>query len=131
MRWTAGQYQEYLETGTKSKSKYRNRKTVVDNIQFDSQKEANFYCELKLLKKAGDIKDFGLQEKFELQPGFQKNGKKHRPITYLADFVITYHDGTTEVVDVKASEKFQTDVYKIKKKLFEYKYPGLSIKEVY
>lgn len=127
MRWTPEQYQNYLKSESKGKNKYGNKKTVVDGIQFDSQKEANFYCELKLLKKAGEIKDFGLQEKFELQPGFQKNGKKHRPITYLADFVITYHDGTTEVVDVKGME---TAVFRMKQKMFEYKYPHLSLRVV-
>ena len=36
-------------------SKYRNVKTVVDNLTFDSQKEANRYVELKLLQAAGEI----------------------------------------------------------------------------
>lgn len=34
-------------------SKYRARKVTIDGITFDSQKEANKYCELKLLKKTG------------------------------------------------------------------------------
>lgn len=35
-----------------SYSKYKAKKTIVDNITFDSKKEANRYCELKLLERA-------------------------------------------------------------------------------
>ena len=104
---------------------------MVDGIKFDSKKEAEYYYQLKLLKQAGKIKDYRLQQRYELQPAFKKNGKKYRAITYIADFVITNNDGTTEVVDVKSSKTFKTQVYRIKKKMFEYKYPELTIKEVY
>lgn len=109
------------------KNKYNNQKTIVDGIEFDSKKEADYYIHLKLLKRAGEIKDIGLQQRFVLQPGFEKNGVKYQPITYVADFVIVNNDGTTDVVDVKG---FETQVFKIKKKLFEYKYPELSLKVV-
>ena len=36
--------------------KYGNRKTVVDDIKFDSKAEARRYKELKLLEKSGIIK---------------------------------------------------------------------------
>ena len=36
-------------------SKYNAKKTVVDGITFDSQKEARRYGELKILQKAGKI----------------------------------------------------------------------------
>jgi hypothetical protein len=139
MRWTEEQYQEFVkkkkrlpvEPQNQRKSKYNNQKTMVDGIKFDSKKEAEYYCQLKLLKQAGEIRDIGLQQKYILQPGFEKNGVKYQPITYIADFVITNNDGTTEVVDVKSSKTFKTQVYRIKKKMFEYKYPELTIKEVY
>ena len=130
-RWTKEQYMDYLGAKQPKKSKYNNQKTMVDGIKFDSKKEAEYYCQLKLLKQAGEIKDYRLQPRYELQPAFKKNGKKYRAITYIADFVITNNDGTTEVVDVKSSKTFKTQVYRIKKKMFEYKYPGLTIKEVY
>lgn len=100
-------------------------------MKFDSKKEAEYYCQLKLLKQAGEIKDFGLQQKFELQEGFEKNNQKYRPITYYADFVVDHLDGTTEVIDIKSSKYFKTQVYRIKKKMFEYNYPDLTIKEIY
>ena len=130
-RWTEEQYMDYLGVKQPKKSKYNNQKTMVDGIKFDSKKEADYYIHLKLLKKAGEIKDIGLQQRFVLQPGFEKNGVKYQPITYIADFVIINNDGTTEVVDVKSSKTFKTQVYRIKKKMFEYKYPELTIKEVY
>ncbi len=130
-RWTKEQYMDYLGVKQPKKSKYNNKKVIVDGIKFDSKKEAEYYCQLKLLKQAGEIKDYRLQPIYELQPAFKKNGKKYRAITYIADFVITNNDGTTDVVDVKSSKTFKTQVYRIKKKMFEYKYPELTIKEVY
>jgi len=141
MRWTEEQYQEFIKKKkglpvkpqskrkrkSKSKSKYNNQKTIVDGIKFDSKKEAEYYCQLKLLKQAGKIKDYRLQPRYELQPAFEKNGKKYRAITYIADFAIINNDGTTEVVDIKGVE---TQVFKIKKKLFEYMYPDLNLKVV-
>ncbi|WP_353096351.1 DUF1064 domain-containing protein [Tissierella praeacuta] len=130
MRWTEEQYEEFLNKNSpkpKKKNKYGNIKTTVDGITFDSKKEAEYYCKLKLLKQAGEIKDFGLQPRYELQPTFRKNGTTHRSITYVADFIIENNDGTTDVVDIKGVE---TKDFKIKKKLFEYKYPDLSLKVI-
>ena len=126
-RWTEEQYMDYLGVKQPKKSKYNNQKTMVDGIKFDSKKEAEYYCQLKLLKQAGEIKDYRLQPRYELQPAFKKNGKKYRAITYIADFAIINNDGTTEVVDIKGVE---TQVFKIKKKLFEYMYPDLNLKVV-
>jgi hypothetical protein len=107
------------------KHKYGAKKTVVDGITFDSKAEANRYCELKLLKNAGEVKDFTLQPKFELQPKFKgKDGKTVRAIHYIADFYITWKDGSVTVEDVKGCE---TKEFSIKKKMFEYKYPELKL----
>jgi len=109
-------------------SKYRNRKTTIDGITFDSKAEARRYAELKLLERAGEIKDLELQPKYRLLDGFKKNGKTYRPIDYIADF--RYYDvklGRMVVEDVKGK---RTDVFNIKKKLFEKKYPDLEIKIV-
>ena len=46
-------------------SKYHNRKTLVDGIQFDSQKEANRYQELILMERAGLIRSIELQPRYE------------------------------------------------------------------
>lgn len=127
MRWSKEQYLEYMGQKKPKKSKYSNKKSVVDGITFDSKKEAEYYCSLKLLKRAGIVKEIELQPKFILQEKFKKNGKTHRAITYIADFKVTYADGKVEIVDVKGME---TDVFKLKKKMFEYQYPDLSLKVV-
>lgn len=105
-------------------NKYRNRKIVVDNIKFDSILEANRYQELKLLQRAKQISNLRLQVPFLLQEGFKKNGKTHREIKYIADFVYE-ENGQTIVEDTKG---ICTEVFKIKQKLFEYKYPDLELK---
>ena len=109
-------------------SKYRSQKIIIDGISFDSKREGNRYLELKLLEKAGKIKDLKLQQQFELQPSFRKNGKTIRAITYVADF--TYLDLETNQNVVEDVKGFKTDVYMLKRKLFEFQYPLLTIVEV-
>jgi hypothetical protein len=107
-------------------TKYSSRKTVVDNINFSSKREANRYVELKLLQKAGLISNLSLQPEFMLQPGFEKNGKRYRPIRYIADFRYFDERGNDIVEDTKG---VRTKVYRLKKKLFEYRYRNLTIRE--
>jgi len=110
-------------------SKYRAKKTVVDGITFDSKAEAKRYRELKLLERAGEITHLELQPKFVLQPKFEKNGVKYRTITYAADFM--YCDfasgGQVVVEDVKG---MRTQQFELRRKLFEAKYPDLTLKIV-
>lgn len=120
--------EEYKQLQQKGKSKYKAKKTSIDGIKFDSQKEANRYLELKLLEKQGLIKYIDRQTRFELQPSYKKNGKTIRPIYYVADFAyIDVKTGKTIIEDIKG---FRTEIYKLKKKIFEYVYPDLEIKEV-
>ena len=88
--------------------------------------EANRYCELKLLEKAGKISNLKLQPRFLLQEGFKKNGKTYRKIDYIADFKYIENDKII-VEDTKGQE---TEIFKLKHKLFEYKYPEYELKIV-
>lgn len=107
--------------------KYHAQATVVDGIRFASRKEARKYCELKLLRQAGEIVDFELQPEFELQPGYRdKHGNWVRPIVYRADFRVTYADGRVEVIDTKGH---RTKDYLIKRKMLLYRYPSLNFRE--
>lgn len=108
-------------------SKYRSRKTIVDNITFDSQAEADYYRRLKLLQRSGEIKEFKLQPTYVLQEGYKRGKRKVQPITYKADFLVTHKDGRQEIIDIKG---VLTPVYRLKKKMFEYRYPDLEIVEV-
>lgn len=112
-------------------SKYGARLTQVDGIIFHSKAEAMYYSKLKLLKQGKSIKSFELQPEFVLLPPFQKGRKKYRGIKYIADFRVEHLDGSIEIVDVKGSKSTMTEAYKIKKKLFEFNYPDLSISEVF
>lgn len=105
-------------------NKYRNKKVIVDGEEFDSKKEGNRYKELKLLLKAGEISNLELQPKFLLQDSFKKNGKTFRKIEYIADFQYI-ENGKTIVEDVKG---MQTDVFKLKHKIFEKVYPDLELR---
>lgn len=104
-------------------NKYSNIKTMTaDGIKHDSRKEARRWVELTLLQRAGEISDLKRQVKYELIP--KQEGE--RAVTYIADFVyIDNKTGNTVIEDCKG---FKTDVYKLKKKLFQYRY-GIKIKE--
>lgn len=110
-------------------SKYGAMRTTIDNITFDSKAEANYYTQLKLLKRAGQVADFTFQPRFLLQEAYvhRFTRKRVQKIEYVADFYVTYPDGRKEIIDVKG---IQTPVYKLKKKWFECKYPDLRITEV-
>ena len=99
-------------------NKYHNKKTIVNGITFDSQREALYYTYLLSLVKQNKISELRLQVKFELIPSYSINGKRKRARYYIADF--TYmKDNVLQVIDVKG---YRTDVYKLKKAMFEYIY---------
>ena len=108
--------------------KYHNTKTVAYGIKFDSKLEAERYAQLKILERAGVIRDLELQPSFELLPSFRKNGKTWRKTVYKADFRYILSDGDRIIIeDVKGSTAVITDVFRLKQKLFEYKYPEYTI----
>ena len=107
-------------------SKFHAKKTTVDGIVFDSKREAARYQELKLMERAGAIRDLKRQVRYELIPAFDVDGKHYRPTAYIADFV--YTDAKTGKEIVEDTKGVRTGVYKIKAKLFAYQY-GVSILE--
>lgn len=108
--------------------KYHNTKTVLNGIKFDSKLEAERYAQLKILERAGVIRALELQPSFELLPSFKKNGKTWRKTAYKADFRYILADGDRIIIeDVKGSTAVITDVFRLKQKLFEYKYPDYTI----
>lgn len=115
-------------TQRRRRQKYGAVKTQVDGITFDSKAEAKRYQELKLLERAGVITDLELQPKFVILPKHKDiEGKTVREMSYFADF--SYFDiekGKYVIEDVKG---VKTAVYKLKKKLVEYKH-DVKITEV-
>ena len=123
-----------------SRSKYGAKKVTVDGITFDSKKEANRWCELRLMERAGVITGLERQVKFVLIPAqyercerFGKNGKRledarrcvEKEVSYVADFTY-YENGKLVVEDTKG---FRTKDYIIKRKLMRYVH-GIAIKEI-
>ena len=104
----------------KKRSKYNNNKHIVDDIEFDSEKEAKRYGDLKLLLKTGEIGLLELQVKFEL------NESGSHSLKYLADFV--YIDARTGEKIVEDCKGFRTREYLKKRRLMKKIY-GIIIKE--
>lgn len=101
--------------------KYRNKKTVIDGITFDSIREAKRYQELLLLERTGVILNLRRQVRFPLSV----NGQLI--CTYVADFcyVENGHDVTE---DVKSPMTRKLPVFRIKSKLLRALY-GIAIRE--
>ena len=104
-------------------SKYHNRKVEIDGIKFDSTKEGERYLELKLLLKAGKIRDLQMQVEFELIP--KQAGEQ--ACKYKADFV--YHMADTGKMVVEDVKGKRTREYIIKRKLMLWRH-GIKIVEV-
>lgn len=126
------------------KNKYRSKKVIRDGMTFDSIKEYQRFCELRLLERAGAITNLERQVPFELIPAqyhtFARYGKRGQRIKdgkrciekaamYHADFVyIDTETGMKVVEDVK-SEATKTKDYILRRKLMLYVH-GIIIKEV-
>ena len=130
MKLSEKQFKMFLKNRLDAKeNKYHNIKIEYDGIKFASKKELNHFIALKQLEKLGFIKELELQKVFELQPKYINNHGEHiRAITYIADFY--YYDNKLNKYVVEDTKGFKTDVYKLKKKIFEYVYPNLAIKEI-
>lgn len=104
---------------------------TVDGRLFDSKLEMRIYQALRPLV---DEKLLWLQPEFELQPAFEIGGRKRRPIVYTADFLLgsPRTDNTEPLLEtqwVLDAKGMQTPVFKMKAKMFEYRY-GRSIIQV-
>ena len=106
--WSIDDYKNFTNSKIK-KTKYRANKTSIDGHTFDSQIEADYYCQLKLRLPANEINGFCLQPTFMLAPGLK----------YKADFIVFNSDNSYDVIDVKG---VRTKEYITKKKVFEDKY---------
>ena len=96
--------------------KYRNVKTEVDGITFDSKAEADRYCELRAAKRAGAIQGFGIQPSYVLAD----------VVRYRPDFIVCA-GGHVWVEDVKGVE---TQAFRLKRKLWEQRYPWMELRVI-
>ncbi len=110
-------------------NKYRNKRTRISGEVFDSKREARRWQELRLLEKAGVIKELQRQVKYNLIPE-QKDAKRkviERECAYIADFV--YKDAETGQTVVEDAKGIRTRDYVIKRKLMLWIF-GIRIREV-
>jgi hypothetical protein len=113
------------------KSKYGAKPMVVDGIRFDSTKEARRYSELRLLEKAGHIRDLELQPRFPLEVVelYRPHGRVKNCGYYTADFrYVDAETAATVVEDVKSTGT-KTTAYRLRKRLVEAIH-GVTITEV-
>lgn len=107
--------------------KYHAQPTERDGIRFASKREAARYDELRLLERAGEIRDLRLQVRYRCEV----NGV--HVCDYLSDFTFyeRAEDGVTwrlVVEDVKSEATRRIPVYRLKKKLVFALY-GVDIRE--
>lgn len=123
-------------------TKYNARRILYDGQAFDSKKEYQRYCELKVLEAAGEITELRRQVKYIIIPaqrepdrtgarGGKIRGKViEREAAYIADFVYLDRDGKTVVEDVKGYRDGQAyALFVIKRKLMLERY-GIRVKEL-
>ena len=97
--------------------KYGNHKVVVDGEKVaDSEHEYSRLCELKVLQRAGEIKDLQTQVRYKLIPNQKICGKTERGTDYIADFVYWTKDDQFICEDAKGHK---TADYIIKRKLMK------------
>ncbi len=120
-----------LKISEPKQSKYRNTRVVVDGEKFDSKREANYWHELKLREKVGEIRGLQRQVKFPLYcPEAYGDAAPtwHQVCEYIADFTYRTGDGpgVLHVVDAKGA---RTAIYRLKARWLELQ-DGIIIEEV-
>lgn len=96
-------------------NKFGAKKTIIDEIKFDSKVESKYYLHLKEIESQGQIHSLYCQPTFTLMEGFRRNGVKIRDILYKADFKYVTNEGYIVVCDVKGGDS--TPEFKLKAKL--------------
>lgn len=102
-------------------NKYHAKKTVLDNIIFDSKAEAQRYAELKIFEQAGEISDLKIHPTFNLLPGVRWNGKRYRAATFTPDF--WYVENDKQIVEDVKSKPTQTAAFTLRLKLWIREHP--------
>ena len=113
--------QGVIPSEPKKPSKYRAKPVMIDGVWFASTKEANRYCELKLLLQQGEISSLQMQVTYQLVVDGQFI------TTYRADFV--YIDQRTGARVVEDAKGLRLPIYTIKKRLMR-ALLGIEITEV-
>ena len=118
---TLAEYKTLMERPAK-KPRYRNRKTEVDGVIFDSKKEAKRWNDLKIMQKKGEISALERQPKYSIEHNGVKICKVRPDFFYL-------QNGEAVIEDVKSPATRKDPVYRIKFKLLQ-AFHNITISEV-
>ena len=123
-----------VPSGVPRPNKFGAVPTTVDAIRFASKKESRRYLDLKLMEKAGLIRDLECQPKFPIHVVPQTAWGDHavvpvRVATYIADFSYFNVETHSVVVEDVKSKATRTALYRLKKKLIEAQH-DITITEV-
>lgn len=106
------------------KSKYGNRKVILDGMTFDSGKEASRYVQLREMAVRQEIATLSRQVKYTLQEAtVDSEGKRQRAITYSADFVYE-QDGKVVIEDVKSVATAKSESFRLRWRMLLAKFRG-------
>ena len=81
--------------------KYNAKRTVVDGLKFDSKGESRRWMELRLLERAGKIRNLRRQIPYELSVVNWRADTYHQIGKYVADFAYEQPTGKTIVEEFK------------------------------
>jgi len=100
--------------------KYRNKKTTIGDITFDSKREAERWSQLRLLERAGRISDLRRQVAYVLAPSVKFAGARSaKPaIRFIADFDY-FEAGARVVEDVKSAPTAKLPAFQMKRHLMK------------
>ena len=115
-----------IEDGKKG-SKYRNSVTRTEDGVFPSKKEALRWGELRLLEKAGKIRNLKRQVRFVLAPAVMLYGRQIPALRYYAD--ATYEEAPDWEFVVEDAKGYRDKTYKVKRHLMMSVH-GIEIREV-
>lgn len=97
--------------------KYNNRPVVIDGYRFPSKFEGSRFLLLKTKLDSGLIHTLKVHPRYLLHAKFVDSfGQSHKPIFYEADF--EYHDKSLKKTIIEDCKGFETEVFRIKRKLF-------------
>ena len=121
----------------KRPSKYRAvRAEIVHNgeiVKCASKAEAKVLAELVLLEKAKKITWLRFHPRYPLHAFQGHGGRDGAPVevaTYVADAAFDEHDGKQWQPKVLEVKGFETEVWRLKRKLFEACYPHVELRVV-
>lgn len=127
MRMTLKEYLKLPKQKSVKTSKYRNKRSVYNGVEYQSMAEAQYAKHLDVLKVAKKDSDRIVSWTRQVKFPIEVNGK--HICNYILDFEVSYADGRKEYVDVKGYQKgVAYSLFTLKKKLVESMY-GITIIE--